>query len=140
MAKNKAAARGARRDEEKHRAKGKSGSRMRLEGSAEAPEPTERPNHDALRAGVGRGTLAEHALDSITVAMNELERLYGEVAALGKSLALAREQLAEQESELEAAQEARVFGSQPSVGEELPEATAKHRSRPDQGPSRWVRS
>jgi hypothetical protein len=57
-----------------------------------------------LRAGVGQGTLAAQVLDSIESTMSELDRIYFEVAALGKSLALAREQLAEQESELEAVQ------------------------------------
>ena len=59
-----------------------------------------------LRADVGRGTLAEQALAAIESAIGELERVYDEVAALGKSLALAREQLSEQEDELEAVREA----------------------------------
>jgi hypothetical protein len=54
-----------------------------------------------MRASVGRGTLAEKVLDSIDVAIGELQRMYAEVAALGNSLALAREQLVEQEEELE---------------------------------------
>jgi hypothetical protein len=133
MAKNKA--RDARRDEEKRRTKPKSGSRMPQDGRTEVPDPNERPNADALRASVGRGTLAEHALDSITAAMNELERVYGEVAGLGKSLALAREQLAAQEeTELDAAHESRSRTSQLSVGERFPEATRaeNHAWRPDE--------
>jgi hypothetical protein len=137
MAKNKGSARNARRDKDGLRAKAKSGSRVPQDGRAGLPEPNERPNADALRASVGRGTLAEHALDSITAAMNELERLYGEVAALGKSLVLAREQLAEQESELEAAQESRSLRSL-SAGAELPRQTgaANRGLRPDEGPRR----
>lgn len=67
------------------------------------PDTGREPAGDAaeLRASVGRGTLAEKVLDSIDVAIGELNRVYAEVAALGKSLALAREQLVEQEEELE---------------------------------------
>jgi hypothetical protein len=67
-----------------------------------ADDGAERREHRAeLRAGTGRGTLAEEALAAIESAIGELERVYAEVAALGKSLALAREQLSEQEDELE---------------------------------------
>ncbi len=60
------------------------------------------PDLPALRASVGKGSLAEHVLESLELALGELQRTYGEVAALGKSLALAREQLVEQEDELDA--------------------------------------
>ena len=68
---------------------------------SEAPSRTEPQDSAALKASVGRGTLAEKVLESIELAMEELQRVYGEVAALGKSLALARTQLVEQEEELE---------------------------------------
>jgi hypothetical protein len=52
------------------------------------------------------GTLAEIAVTTIENAMGELDRARSEIAALGASLELARDQLGEQEDELEAAAEA----------------------------------
>jgi hypothetical protein len=56
---------------------------------------------ETLRASVGSNTLAMHVLDSLESSMRELEHTYVRVAALGESLRVAREQLAEQEDELE---------------------------------------
>jgi hypothetical protein len=69
-------------------------------------EPVESADVAELRTSVGKGTLAEKTLDTIEAVITELEQAYVEVAALGKSLALAREQLVEQEAELEALKEA----------------------------------
>ena len=55
----------------------------------------------AARASVGRGSLAGQVLSSLELAIDELQRAHREVAALGTSLALARDQLVEQEHELE---------------------------------------
>jgi hypothetical protein len=61
---------------------------------------------DALHDSVGRGSLAEQILTSLETAIDELQRVHGEVAAVGKSLALSRAQLLEQEDELEELREA----------------------------------
>ncbi len=58
-------------------------------------------------SGSDGGNLAEAALAAIESALAELDRVHRDVVALGKSLSLAREQLADQEAELEAAEAAR---------------------------------
>ena len=91
---------------------------------------------DALRASVGRGTLAEHALDAIAAAIDELEQIYVEVAAVGKSLALAREQLAEQEAELEAVRDSGLLEPSFAAGEPpvLAALDANDGASPEDGP------
>ena len=73
---------------------------------AETGERSELPSKNGVRATAGSGTIAKNALSSLEAAVDELQRIHHEVTALGESLALAREQLAESEAELEAAQEA----------------------------------
>jgi hypothetical protein len=63
--------------------------------------PTAEASAETRRASVGRGSLAERILDSLEAVANEIERVSDEVTALGSSLRLARDQLAEQEEELE---------------------------------------
>ena len=58
--------------------------------------------------GSASGSVVEAALNSLDATTSELGRIRGEVAAIGSSLALARAQLAEQEDELEAAEEAKA--------------------------------
>jgi hypothetical protein len=69
---------------------------------------TERGERSELASGnlVATGTIADSALSSLETAMGGLQQMHREITALGKSLALAREQLAEAEGELEAARAA----------------------------------
>jgi hypothetical protein len=69
---------------------------------AERESPPTETSMEARRASVGRGSLAERILDSLEAVANEVERISDEVTALGSSLRLARDQLAEQEEELDA--------------------------------------
>ena len=68
----------------------------------EPESPTTAASAEARRTSVGRGSLAERILDSLEAVANEVERISDEVTALGSSLRLARDQLAEQEEELDA--------------------------------------
>ena len=69
---------------------------------AEPDSPTTETSAEVRRASVGRGSLAERILDSLDAVASEVERITDEVTALGSSLRLARDQLAEQEEELDA--------------------------------------
>lgn len=94
---------------------GRNGDRVSQNGNSKKhgpprqPRPVEEAAIDtaALRVGVGRGSLAEQTLDALERTIGELQRVYGEVAALGKSLTLARDQLDEQEAELEELRDSR---------------------------------
>jgi hypothetical protein len=83
-------------------------AKRKPKGPKAVPVKSEPTDAEALRASVGQGTLAEHVLDSIASVIGDLEETYAEVAALGKSLRLARDQLAEQEAELETLQPSRT--------------------------------
>jgi hypothetical protein len=57
---------------------------------------------EQLRVSAGRGTLAEDVLESLEAMKADLARIQVDVAAVGSSLRVAREQLAEQQQELNA--------------------------------------
>ncbi len=84
------------------------GEALTTETVAEQPVDAGEPSSfDDARASVGHGTIADATLESLEIVADGLQDVFGQVVAMGKSLALAREQLHEQEAELEAAEAAR---------------------------------